>query len=56
MHMRVLLDLSTVLGPIDTTQVVTLLKGLEQIGFEFVCPHRYAWQGDLDPVTRRPLR
>ena len=56
MHMRVLLDLSTIVGPIDTTQVVTLLKGLEQIGFEFVCPRRYAWRGDLDPVTRQPLR
>lgn len=56
MHMRVLLDLSTVVGPIDTTEVVSILKGLERIGFEFVCPSRYAWRGDLDSVTHQPRR
>lgn len=56
MHMRVLLHLSTVVGPIDAAQVLSIMKGLEQIGFEFVCPRRYAWHGELDPITHQPVQ
>jgi hypothetical protein len=55
MHMRILLHLSAVVGPIDTAQVVAIMKGLEKIGVEFACPKRYVWHGELDPVTRKPL-